>query len=102
MANIIRVATITAAVGVLSACVQPTPAFDRHFGEATRIMAAQQTRNPDAPVANASKLPDGLDGRAARDTIDRYQRGFVEPPRAGGFVIGVGAGGADTLGPPGR
>jgi len=89
---------IVAVALATSGCMSSGSNFDRSFGDANRVLAAQQTRNPEAPVANRSKLPDGMDGRSAREAIGRYQRTFVDPPRAPAtFTIGV-SGAADTLG----
>ena len=74
-------------------CAPSTPVFDRHFGESTRIIQAQQVRNPDAPTANRDRSVDGLDGRAAKQALDRYQKSFSDPPRPTNvFTIGVGTG----------
>lgn len=83
-----------AAFGALVACAPTTtPTFDQSFASSSRELRAMQVRQPDAPVANRSKIPDGIDGRAARETIERYERSFGSPPRAvNPFVIGVGSG----------
>ena len=89
---------IAAATLLAAGCMSTGSNFDRSFGEANRVISAQQTRNPNAPVANREKLPDGMDGRSAREALGRYQRTFVDPPRAPAtFTIGV-SGAADTLG----
>lgn len=83
------------AIGLLAlaGCAPTTPVFDRHFGESARVLHAQQTRDPAAPEANRDRPVDGLDGRAAKQAIDRYQKSFGEPPRAANpFLIGVGSG----------
>ena len=63
---------------LLGACAAATPAFDSQFGESVRQAAALQTLNPAAgrdgdPVA-------GIDGRAGRSAIERYQESFRTPP----------------------
>lgn len=89
---------IVAVTIAMTGCVSSGTNFDRNFGDANRTLAAQQTRNPNAPVANREKLPDGMDGRSAREALGRYQRTFVDPPRAPAtFTIGV-SGASDTLG----
>lgn len=74
---------------LLAACAPNTPQWDSQFGESVRLAAAQQTLNPEA-----SSNPDpvkGIDGRAAREAIGRYQSSFKEPPpAANSFTIGVG------------
>ena len=76
---------------LLSACAQTTPEWDANFGNSVRAAFAQQIINPDA-----SQNPDpvsGMDGRAARETMDRYQKSFSEPkPQPNIFTIGVGGG----------
>lgn len=76
---------------LLSACAQTTPQWDANFGNSVRAAFAQQIINPDA-----SQNPDpvsGMDGRAARETMDRYQKSFSEPkPQPNIFTIGVGGG----------
>ena len=81
------------AICTLTACAPTTPNLDNNFGEASRVLRAQQTRNPDAPVANRDKLPDGLEGRAAREAYERYQQSFTNPPQPTVNVFGVGLGG---------
>lgn len=76
---------------LLSACAPTTPHWDANFGNSVRAAVAQQILNPEA-----SQNPDqvsGMDGRAARETIDRYQKSFKEPaPQQNVFTIGVGGG----------
>jgi hypothetical protein len=85
--------TRIAALGLAAltgACAPVSPVFDSQFGNSVRNLTAQQVRNPDAQAANADRPVDGLDGRAAREAVDRYYRSFGEPPRVGNpFVIGV-------------
>ncbi len=81
-----------AVVFLLSACAPTTPQWDASFGNSVRAAVAAQTLNPEA-----SKNPDpvsGMDGRAARDAIGRYQKSFKEPPpQPSVFTIGVSGGG---------
>lgn len=84
---------LLAGLGLLSACAPTTPQWDASFGNAVRTAIAQQTLHPDA-----SGNPDpvsGIDGRAAREAIDRYQKSFRQPaPQPNVFTIGVGSGGS--------
>ncbi len=66
----------------LSACAPTTPTFDQNFGESARVLQAQQVRNPEAPVANRDKLPDGLDGRAAHAGLRAVSEELVHHPAA--------------------
>ncbi len=55
-----------------------TPNYDMRFGDAVRQARARMTLNP-----NAGANPDpiaGMDGRAAREAIGRYQDSFRAPP----------------------
>ncbi|MGB9150885.1 MAG: hypothetical protein WCB36_11640 [Burkholderiales bacterium] len=68
-----------------------SPRNDRSFGDAARIAAAQQTINPDAAIKKAGVGPT-MDGRAAVETIDRYEKSFRSPPpQSNVFTIGVGS-----------
>jgi hypothetical protein len=71
-----------------------TPNYDLRFGDAVREARQRMTLNP-----NAGSNPDavvGMDGRAARETIVRYQDSFKAPPpvvnviNIGGAVGGSG------------
>lgn len=85
----LQTATVFTLAGLLTACVEPAPRYEAEFGNATRATLNAQIINPDAgnnpdPVA-------GLDGRAARDAINNYQKSFAEPePTENVFNIGVG------------
>jgi hypothetical protein len=77
----------------LAGCVSTSPAFDQHAGQSLLTLRAQQTLQPNAPTANAKRIPEGMDGRAARETLERYQRSFQQPEKqSDGFTIGSGAG----------
>ena len=70
---------------------------ERTFGDAVRAAIARQTLNPAA--SQNSTDASGLDGPAAKGTIDRYQKSFETPPAAVNvYTIGVG-GGAGGGGP---
>ena len=85
----LQITTILTIAVMLTACVEPAPRYEAEFGNATRATMKAQIINPDAgnnpdPVA-------GLDGRAARDAINSYQKSFAEPkPAENVFNIGVG------------
>lgn len=48
------------------------------FGETVRQAVQAQQVNPNAPVGNWA-APSGMDGPAAKSTIDNYDRSFVNP-----------------------
>ena len=73
----------------LSACASNTPDLDAQFGDAVRFAMTQQTINPDASL-NVTPT-NGIDGMAARESVNRYRNSFKEPaPTANSFTIGVG------------
>lgn len=86
-------AALVASLG-LTACAATTPHWDARFGEATKTLMAQQTRDPQATDLNEDRLVDGIEGRSARETMDRYYKSFSEPPRPYSVLtIGVGTAG---------
>lgn len=75
-------------------CTSPTFHYDHQFGESVRAARASQVIDPQAgsrpdPVA-------GIDGKAARETVNLYHGSFKEPPpvvnviNIGGAVAGSG------------
>lgn len=74
-------------LGLAGCANTTTPHYDQRIGEAVRTAVAQQTINPDA----ASK-PDsgkGLDGKAAVQTMENYDKSFRTPEKT---TLGVGVG----------
>lgn len=79
MKTIVAVAILIG--GFLSTgCAGPTPVFDEHFGDTVATLRAQQTSDPEAPIRNQSRSVEGMDGRSARESLDRYYKTFREPP----------------------
>ena len=62
----------------LCACAPTTPYFDAHFGNAVNAAKAQQTLNPYAWKNQDPVF--GIDGTAAKESMDRYHNSFKEPP----------------------
>ena len=66
-------------LALLGGCAtSTTPNYDLRFGDAVRQARQQMTINP-----NAGTNPDpiaGLDGRASREAMVRYQDSFKTPP----------------------
>ena len=87
----LQITTVITLAGILTACVEPAPRYEADFGNATRATLNAQIINPDAgnnpdPVA-------GLDGRAAHDVINNYQKSYAQPEKPQNvFNIGVGGG----------
>jgi hypothetical protein len=79
----------------LAGCVSPAPYVESQMGHAVSAAKAQQTVNPDA-----SKNPDpvaGIDGRAAKSSVERYEDSFRAPPPT--FeVININTGGSTSGG----
>lgn len=82
-------------LALLGGCAaSTTPNYDLRFGDAVREARQKMTLNP-----NAGSNPDtvtGMDGRASREAIVRYQDSFKTPPpvvnviNIGGAVGGSG------------
>ena len=85
----LQITSVITLIGLLTACAEPAPRYEAEFGNATRATLNAQIINPDAgnnpdPVA-------GLDGRAARDAINNYQKSYAQPEKPQNvFNIGVG------------
>jgi hypothetical protein len=93
---LIRTATLSGLAVSLAGCVAASPTFDATFGQSVTELRAQQTRNPDATMANNGRPVDGIEGRAARESINRYYQSFAEPPLpSNAFTIGIGSGSGD-------
>ena len=66
--------SIVAALALLPACVATTPQVDVRFGQSVRAMLASQVVDP-AAVRNVTPV-NGIDGRAARGALQRYEDSF--------------------------
>jgi hypothetical protein len=75
----LRIWAVTVIIGALHGCAsEPAPYMESKLGEAVRAARVQQTIDLDAskntdPVA-------GMDGQAARTSIERYHKSFEAPP----------------------
>lgn len=63
--------------GLTGCATTETPRHDASFGQAVLAARATQTLQPDAPVRTPITL--GLDGRAARSAVERYQDSYRTP-----------------------
>lgn len=80
-------------VGATAGCATRTPVLDERFGDAVREARAKQTINPDAGRDADPVL--GLDGLAARESIERYKDATKAPPPVMNVInIGGGIGGS--------
>lgn len=55
-----------------------TPNYDTKFGDAVREARMRMTIDPDAGKKQEQLA--GIDGKAAQESIGRYQNSFKEPP----------------------
>lgn len=97
-----------ALAALLAGCSSATPHYDAHFGEAVRTARMQMTINPDAGknVGIGVDAANGMDGRATKHAMDRYEQSYKTPPQAvnviniGGSLTsnnqGSGSGGGGT------
>ena len=77
-----------------------TPRMDCVFGESVNTAVARQIIDKDAGAKHAAKRTVGMDGFAAREAVDRYQKSFRSPePTTSAFTIGV-TGGQSSGGTP--
>ncbi|MDR6857399.1 hypothetical protein [Variovorax guangxiensis] len=74
----IKMLLAIAALASLVGCSTTTPHYDARFGDAVRDAKRKMTIHPDAGKNTDQAL--GLDGRASRETMQRYQDSFKEPP----------------------
>ena len=77
MRNTKIIGTIVA-MGLTAGCVSIHPEVDQRYGEAVTTTTRAQTINP-----QGTRNPDvvsGIDGRAAKETMDRYVESFKAPP----------------------
>ena len=83
-----KIFTVLAAALLAAGCAE-TPHYDARFGEALRDARLAMTIDPNAG-AKADEVK-GIDGRAGKETIKRYQDSFKEPPPVTN-VINIGGG----------
>jgi hypothetical protein len=83
---------IVAGLGLLAGCVAIHPEVDQRYGQAVTAAKDAQTFNPQA--SSNPKPVSGIDGRAAKETMDRYVDSFKSPPPVTNIInIGGGLGG---------
>ena len=77
-------------------CSHVTPNYDARFGDAVRDAKRKMTLNPDAGKDGNPVV--GMDGRAARESMQQYHESYKKPPPAvnviniGGQIGGQGGG----------
>lgn len=70
------VGVIVAGLGLLAGCVSIHPEVDQRHGLAVTAAREAQVFNPQA----SRNAVAGIDGRAAKETMDRYVESFKAPP----------------------
>lgn len=86
--RILSLLVMTAAV--VAGCSSYPSNVDDNFGKAVTGLRAQQVIDPDAP--SRRKPPAGIDGQAAKSSVDRYQKSFdTPPPPVNVLNIGIGS-----------
>lgn len=91
-----------ATTALLAGCASTTPHYDARFGQAVRSARTQMTINPGAGTAVGLGADGaiGMDGRATRHAMERYEQSYKSPPPAvnviniGGSLSGGGGGGS--------
>ena len=71
-------AVMIVGISMVAGCVSIHPEVDQHYGQAVATARFAQTFNP-----QASRNPNavaGMDGKAAKETMDRYLDTFKAPP----------------------
>jgi hypothetical protein len=67
-----------------------SPRVDCTFGDAVNVAVARQVMDKEAAIKNANKDAAGMDGVAAKESLDRYLKSFRTPdPAPNVFSIGV-------------
>jgi hypothetical protein len=69
--------------GLLLAGCQPYWAEEPGFGDRVNAAVQQQTANPNNPSNSTASAQKGMDGVAAKDSIDNYQKSFETKPGVG-------------------
>jgi hypothetical protein len=85
-----KICTVLAAALLAAGCAG-TPHYDARFGEAIRQARLAMTIDPNAG-AKVDEVK-GIDGRAGKEAVKRYQDSFKEPPPVTN-VINIGGMGA--------
>ena len=73
-----RICRLAALALALAGCASSTPQWDARFGDSVRAALAAQAIDP-AAARNRNPVA-GLDGKAARAALERYEHSFTTPP----------------------
>lgn len=93
-----RTQTLLFSMVIVAGCAQTvTPHYDARFGEAVREARMAMAIDPDAGMRGDDAR--GIDGRAAQESVKRYQDSFKRPPPATNVInIGGNLGGGNGNG----
>ncbi len=69
---------VVAGLGLLAGCVAIHPQVDQRYGQA--VTAARDAQTFNAQASRNPKAVSGIDGMAAKETMDRYVETFKAPP----------------------
>ncbi|MFS2101620.1 hypothetical protein ACCC97_21945 [Variovorax sp. Varisp85] len=83
----IRSITLALVCLLATGCSHVTPNYDARFGDAVRDAKRKMTLNPEAGK-NGNPVV-GMDGRAARESMNQYHESYKTPPPAVN-VINIG------------
>jgi len=83
----IRSTTLALVCLLATGCSHVTPNYDARFGDAVRDAKRKMTLNPEAGK-NGNPVV-GMDGRAARESMNQYHESYKTPPPAVN-VINIG------------
>lgn len=72
------ITVMVSTLGLVAGCVAIHPEVDYRAGDAVTAAKNAQTLNPQ-PVRDPNAVS-GIDGRAAREAMDRYVESFRSPP----------------------
>ena len=89
-----KILVVLGALSMSSGCVQTHPQVDTRAGDAVVAARGAQTLNPAG--LNPDGVP-GIDGRPAKETMDRYVESFRTPPPTTN-IINIGGGLNETAG----
>jgi hypothetical protein len=86
-----RKSTIVIVVGsgLLAGCVAIYPEVDQRYGQA--VTTAKDAQMVDPRASGTPRPVSGIDGRAAKESMDRYVDSFKSPPPVTN-VINIGGG----------
>ena len=88
-----RLSLMLTAVVWLTSCASDYPSrVDDHFGEALKASTLKQSYSISAPDTEHSKP--GMDGQAAKSSIDRYQKSFDNLPNTVNSMLNSTASGS--------